>query len=138
MSVGVVVLMAVAMMTSLAPAGMAWAAHERLGPALPADIGPVHMVLRLAPGIIGDNDLAVDVLDRRVGAASAPAHVVVGAPYLMSLPASDRDKDGLERYQMSGFSLTSVGLVRLDVILQREGFDPVEHVFVLTAGPGGP
>lgn len=137
-SLGVVVLMAVAMMTSLAPAAVAWAAHERLGPALPADIGPVHMVLRLAPGIIGDNDLAVDVLDRRVGAASAPAHVVVGAPYFMSLPASDRGKDGLERYEMSGFSLTSVGLVRLDVTLLREGFDPVEKVFAVTAGTRGP
>jgi hypothetical protein len=139
--VGMAVLIAVAMMTSLAPAATAWAAHQRLGPALPADIGLVHMVLRLAPGHIGDNFLAVDVLDRRGGAAGAPAHVavkLVGAQDSTSLPASVRGRGGLERYQESGFSLKSVGLVRLDVTLLREGFDPVEHVFIMTAGATGP
>jgi copper transport protein len=137
--VGVAVLFAVAVMTSLAPAATAWAAHERLGPAMPADVGLVHMVLRLAPGDIGDNFLAVDVLDRRGGAASAPAHVVVklvGSPASTTLLASDRGAGGLERYQMSGFPLTSAGLVGFDVTLLREGFNPVRHVFTMTAGAG--
>jgi putative copper export protein len=139
--VGVVVLIAVAMMTSVAPAATAWAAHERLGPALPADTGLVHMVLRMAPGNIGDNYLAVDVLDHRAGATFASAHVVVklvGAADSTSLLASDYGTNGLERYQVSGFSLTSVGLVQLDVTLLREGFDPVEHVFTMKAGAGVP
>jgi len=70
-----------------------------------------------------------------------PAHVgvkTVGTDASTSLPASDRRKAGLERYQTSGFPLTSAGRVRLNVTLLREGFTPVEHAFTVRTGTSAP
>jgi uncharacterized membrane protein len=133
----VLVLLAVAMLTSLAPGTIAWAAHERVGATQTVSIDHVQMTLRLAPGAIGDNFLAIDVVDARTGAVNAPARVLIKRPVgqgTLDLPATVTDTSGRERYSTDSYPIASAGPVDLDVTLQRDGFRPVEHVFTLAAG----
>ena len=134
-------LLAVATLTSLAPATVAWAAHQRMGPSQTVSVDNVQMTLRLAPGAIGDNFLAVDVVDGRTGATGVPARVIIKRPAgqgVLDLPATVVDKRGRERYSTDSYPIASAGPVDLDVTLERDGFNPVEHVFSLVVGTGGP
>jgi copper transport protein len=70
---GALLLLAVGAMTSVAPSKTAWQAHEQLGLSQAASDGAVDLVLRVAPAQIGDNEWAVDVTDKRPGAAAAAA-----------------------------------------------------------------
>src|SRR5262249_54097200 len=69
---GAALLLAAGAMTSVAPSKAAWEAHEQQGMAMPATVGEVDLTLRIAPAQVGDNEFAVDVVDRRPGAAAAP------------------------------------------------------------------
>ena len=135
-AVGALVLLTVGALTSLGPAAGAYAAQQRMGPAQAAGVGKVGLVLRLAPGQIGDNFLAVDVADHRAGAELVPGKVTVrlaGSPDETTLPPSLR-KGGLERYATEGYPLPRAGALSFDVTLNRQGFNPIEHVFTLDVG----
>ena len=138
---GSLVLLAVGALTSLAPGTVAWAAHQRMGPSQTVTVDHVRMTLRLAPGALGDNSLAVDVVDGRTGAGGVSAHVTVKMPPgqgVLDLPATGRDDSGRERYSTDSFPIASAGPIALDVTLERDGFRPVEHVFTLVVGAAGP
>jgi copper transport protein len=136
MAVGALVLLTVGALTSLGPAAEAYASQQRMGPSQTAGVGRVGLVLRLAPGQIGDNFLAVDVADHRTGADLVPGTItvrLVGSPDKTTMPPSLR-KGGLERYQADGYPLPRAGRLAFAVTLTRLGFNPVEHVFTLDVG----
>ena len=139
--IGALVLLAVGALTSLAPATVAWAAHGRLGPSQTAIVDQVRMTLRLAPGTIGDNFMAVDVVDGRTGAEGVAARVIIKRPAgqgVLDLPPTVVDQSGRERYSTDSYPITSAAPIDLDVTLERDGFRPVQHLFTLLVGAAGP
>ena len=108
---GALLLLAVGVMTSVAPSKTAWQAHEQQGIAQSATVGAVDLTLRIAPAQIGDNEFAVDVADTRPGAAAAPARVLLrfvmlGMP--MGKLETAAQPAGAARYTTRG-SFTSMG-----------------------------
>lgn len=132
---GLALLLATAALTSSPPAGTAWAAQQQLGQRAAARSGPVDMVLWVAPGVTGDNLLALDVRDPRDG---GPTEV------LLRMQMPDMRMGILEeelapaqdgRYQLRGSHLTMAGRWELEAIVRRPGLDDVRHTFNIEVRP---
>jgi copper transport protein len=138
---GALLLLAVGAMTSVAPSKAAWEAHEQQGIARAATVGQVDMILRIAPAQIGDNEFAVDVADRRPGAAAAPTKVLLRFDMLgmqmgkLQTEAQTTDK---ERYITRGSFTSMGGRWNIEVVLRRAGFDDVRHTFEVDIVRGAP
>ncbi len=129
---GALLLLAVGAMTSVAPSKTAWEAHERLGLSQAASDGNVDLVLRVAPAQIGDNEWAVDVMDKRPGAQAAPAKVLLRFDMLgmaMGKLQADTQTTDKERYIARGSFTSMGGRWHVEVVLRRAGFDDVTHTF---------
>jgi hypothetical protein len=138
---GGMLLLAVAAMTSVAPSTTAWQAHEQLGIAQSATVGPVDFTLRIAPAQIGDNEFAVDVVDRRPGAAAAPTRVLLRFDMLgmqMGALQTEAQPAGAERYTARGSFTSMGGRWNVEVVLRRAGFDDVRHTFEVDIVRGAP
>src|SRR5262249_24384025 len=119
-------------MTSVAPSKTAWEARERRGLAQEAREGDVDLVLRVAPAEIGDNEWAVDVTDKRPGAQTAPAKVLVRFDMHgmeMGKLQTDTTTVDKERYTALGSFTSMGGRWNVEVVLRRAGFDDVSHTF---------
>jgi len=131
---GMVLLLAVGAMTSVAPSKTAWEQHERLGLAQEAKERDVDLTLRVAPAQIGDNEWAVDVTDPRPGAQSAPAKVLLRFDMqgmTMGKLQTETQKANNERYTARGSFTSMGGRWNVEVVLRRAGFDDVRHTFVM-------
>jgi putative copper export protein/methionine-rich copper-binding protein CopC len=138
---GALLLLAVGVMSSVVPSKIAWEQHEQQGIAQSATVGDVGLTLRIAPAQIGDNEFAVDVADTRPGAAAAPARVLLrfdmlgmdmGKLEAAALPA------GAERYSTRGSYTSMGGRWQIQIVLQRAGFDDLQHTFVVDILRGTP
>ncbi|HEX9369380.1 MAG TPA: CopD family protein, partial [Roseiflexaceae bacterium] len=130
--VGALVLLAVGAMTSVAPSKAAWEQHEQQGIAQSAQLGDVDLTLRIAPAQIGDNEFAVDVSDRRPGAAAATTRVLLlfdMQGMQMGKLQTEAKPAGAERYLTRGNFTTMGGRWHVEVVLRRAGFDDVRHTF---------
>ncbi len=134
---GALILLTVGVMTSVAPGKIAWEEHERQGIVQTAEVDDVRMVLRIAPGQIGDNEFAVDVLDPRPGAQDVPAEVVLrfgmlgmemGDLQAVARPSA-AGPGGEQRYTARGSFVSMGGRWQITVILRRAGFNDVRHTF---------
>jgi copper transport protein len=138
---GALLLLAAGVMTSVAPSKDAWEAHERQGIAQSAQVGDVGLTLRIAPAQVGDNEFAVDIVDRRPGAAAAPTKVRLGFDMLgmaMGEIQAETQPAGAERYLARGSFTSMGGRWRIEVLLRRAGFDDVRHTFevdIVSAAP---
>ena len=139
--VGALVLLLAAVMTGVAPSLAAWEAHEQQGIAQTATEGDVEMTLRIAPAQIGDNEFAVDVIDRRPGADAAQTKV------LMHFDMQGMEMEGVQteakastgqRYLARGNFTTMGGRWHIEVVLRRAGFDDVRHTFEVDILRGAP
>jgi copper transport protein len=138
---GALLLLAVAAMTSVAPSTVAWEAHEQLGVAQSATIGPVDLTLRIAPAQIGDNEFAVDVVDHRPGATAARTRVILRFDMLgmqMGKLETEAQAAGAERYTTRGSFTSMGGRWQIEVVLRRAGFDDVRHTFEVDIVRGAP
>lgn len=138
---GALLLLAAGAMTSVAPSKIAWEAHERQGIAESAQVGDVGLTLRIAPAQIGDNEFAVDVVDRRPGAAQAPTRVRLSFDMLgmdMGQLQAEAQPAGAERYIARGSFTSMGGRWRIEVLLRRAGFDDVRHTFEVDIVRGAP
>ena len=129
---GALVLAAVGVLTGVAPSITAWAAHEQQGIAQSATVGEVGLTLRIAPAQIGDNEFAVDVDDRRPGAAGAKTRVLLNFDMQgmeMNKLQTEATSNGGERYLARGNYTTMGGRWHIEVVLRRAGFDDVRHTF---------
>ena len=134
---GALILLAVGVMTSVAPGKIAWEEHERQGIVQTAEVDDVRMVLRIAPGQIGDNEFAVDVLDPRPGAQDVPAEVLLrfgmlgmemGDLQAVARPSA-AGPGGEQRYTARGSFVSMGGRWQITVVLRRAGFNDVRHTF---------
>jgi copper transport protein len=138
---GALLLLAAGVMTSVAPSKDAWEAHERQGIAQSAQVGDVGLTLRIAPAQVGENEFAVDIVDRRPGAAAAPTKVRLGFDMLgmaMGEIQAETQPAGAERYLARGSFTSMGGRWRIEVLLRRAGFDDVRHTFevdIVSAAP---
>ena len=137
MALGVLLLLASGVLIGVAPAHDALQADQLLGPSQQAQIGPVRLALRVAPGRIGDDAFGVDVRDGRPGVAASPAQVLLR----LSMAGMDMGTTQVEtssqdgnRYVASGSYLTMAGLWQIEVILRRAGFDDVTQDFEVPIG----
>jgi copper transport protein len=129
---GALLLLAVGVMTSVAPSNTAWEEHERQGIAQTATVGAVDLTLRIAPAQIGDNEIAVDVTDRRPGAQAAASKVLLRISMLghpMAPLQTEARSSTTQRYSTRGSFLSMGGRWNIEVVLRRAGFDEVTHAF---------
>jgi len=129
---GALLLLAVGVMTSVAPSNTAWEEHERQGIAQVATVGAVDLTLRIAPAQIGDNEIAVDVVDRRPGAQAAASKVLLRFNMLghpMAPLQTEARLSNTQRYSTRGSFLSMGGRWNIEVVLRRAGFDDVKHTF---------
>jgi copper transport protein len=130
----VVVLGLVGVMTSSAPSLAAFQAHAQQGIIEQASVGGASLTLRMAPGTVGDNSLAVDVTDPRPGAAAVPAVVLIRATMQsmdMGTVEVFLETADQVRFTTRGSFLTMAGPWKLTVIVRRSGFDDLIHDFVI-------
>jgi copper transport protein len=131
---GALLLLAVGAMTSVAPSKTAWEAHQRQGLAQAATVGDVDLVLRVAPAVVGDNEFAVDVSDRRPGAQGAPSKVLLRFDMIgmeMGQLQTEAKSTDQQRYTARGSFASMGGRWHVEVVLRRAGFDDVRHTFEL-------
>jgi copper transport protein len=129
---GALLLLMVGVMTSVAPSNTAWEEHERQGIAQTATVGDVDLTLRVAPATIGDNEIAVDVVDRRPGAQAARSKVLLRFTMLghqMAPLQTEAPSSSTQRYSTRGSFLSMGGRWNIEVVLRRAGFDDVRHTF---------
>lgn len=130
--IGTLLLLMVGVMTSVAPSNTAWEEHERQGIARTATVGDVDLTLRVAPAQIGDNEMAVDVVDRRPGAQAAASKVLLRFTMLghsMAPLQTEARSSTTQRYTTRGSFLSMGGRWNIEVVLRRAGFDDVKHTF---------
>ncbi len=130
--IGALLLLMVGVMTSVAPSNTAWEEHERQGIAQTATVGGVDLTLRVAPAQIGDNEMAVDVVDRRPGAQAAASKVLLRFNMLghpMAPLQTEARSSTTQRYTTRGSFLSMGGRWNIEVVLRRAGFDDVKHTF---------
>ena len=130
--VGALVLLAVGVMTSIAPSVVSWEQHERLGVVQATTVDDVDLTLRVAPAQIGDNEFAVDVADKRPGAAGKPAKVLLRFDMIgmaMGQLQTEARPTGAERYVARGSFVPMGGRWHMTVVLRRAGFADVQHTF---------
>ncbi|MBK9942532.1 MAG: CopD family protein [Kouleothrix sp.] len=140
-TIAALVLLLAGVLTSVAPSVSAWQAHEQQGIAQSASLGDVGLTLRIAPAQIGDNEFAVDVADRRPGAAAAATKVLLRFDMLgmqMNKLQAEAAASGGERYTVRGNFTTMGGRWHIEVVLRRAGFDDVRHTFEVDILRGAP
>lgn len=134
LAIGLLVLVAAGLITSLSPAFEALQAQQRLGLRQAVHVDGVDLVLRVAPLQIGENEFGVDVVDRRPGAAGVEPTVFFQfsmADHDMGetrVPAISQDG---QRYTARGSYLFMAGRWKVETIVRRPGFNDVRHVFEL-------
>jgi hypothetical protein len=92
------------------------------------------LVLRVAPAQIGDNEFAVDVMDKRPGAPQAPSRVLLRFDLFgtdLGVVQTAATQMDAQRYTARGSFTTIGGHWNVEVVLRRAGFDDVRHTFQL-------
>jgi putative copper export protein/methionine-rich copper-binding protein CopC/mono/diheme cytochrome c family protein len=129
---GLLVLLVVGLISASAPAQAALQAQKRLGVVQSARVGDVHLVLRVAPGLVGDDEFGVDVADPRPDTADLPATVLLRFTMLehdMGTSQVEASHSSGSRFTARGSYLSMLGTWQVEVILRKPGFDDVTHVF---------
>ncbi len=134
LALGVGVLLAAGLLTSLAPAYDALQAQQRLGFTGWASEDGVNLTLRIAPVKVGEDEFGVDVDDTRPGASANPATVLLRIKTLdqdLGLTEVQMASAGGQRYTARGAYFAQAGNWAVDVIVRRPGFNDVRHRFTL-------
>jgi hypothetical protein len=134
MILGVFLLLAVGVLAGVAPAFEALQARQRQGIIETARVDGVNMLVRVAPGEGGENEIGVEFNDPRPGANAVTPEV------LLRLTAMDMDmgtqqvkttsSDGL-RYTVRGSFFSMAGPWELEIIIRRPAYDDIRHAFEL-------
>lgn len=135
-TLGMLVLVAAALMTAAAPAFEALEAQRRIGFIATARAADVRLRLLIAPAHAGENEFAVEVDDPRPGAHEVEPEV------LLRLSMRDHTMGTIEvpaeqaagRYQARGSYLAMNGTWNVQVIVRRPGFDDVTATFEVLIG----
>jgi copper transport protein len=132
MALGILLLLAVGVLSGVAPAFEALRESQAQGFIETARVDGVDMLVRVMPAEGGDNEIGVEFTDNRPGATEVPPEV------LLRLSAIEMDmgtqqieaasEDGL-RYTARGSFFSMAGPWELEVIIRRPGFNDVRQTF---------
>jgi copper transport protein len=132
---GLLVILGAGTMTDISPAFEAWQAQQQLGIRQVAQSGNVNLVLWVAPGKAGDNELAVDVSDRRAGVDAAKDTVLLRLQMMEANAMGVTQVETLSqdhfRYSARGSYLSMVGHWQVDVIVRQPGVNDIRHTFLV-------
>jgi copper transport protein len=132
LALALVVLAAAATQITTAPSRVAWAAQERLGQRIAADFEDVGLVLWVTPGQVGDNLLALDVADARVGPGDPVVLFRAAMPrHIMAPLEVEGTPTGAGRYTVRGSFLSMAGTWEIETIVRRSSMPDVRHTFVV-------
>jgi copper transport protein len=134
MALGILLLLAVGVLSGVAPAFEALHESQAQGMIEAASIDGVDMLVRVAPAEAGDNEIAVEFTDRRPDANSVPPEVLLRLTSLSMDMGTDQIEtsslDGI-RYTARGSYFPMTGPWELEVIIRRTGFNDVRQTFEL-------
>ena len=133
---GALVLLAVGVMTAVAPSRTAWEAELQSGNTASTVEGDVGLTLRVVPSLVGANALAVDVSDPRPGGGTSSPQVLLRltrpaidiAPLQVEATPAPGDSP-IRRYTAQGSYFASGGRWQVEVVVRRSGLDDVRHTF---------
>ncbi len=139
---GLVVVLGAGAMTDISPAFEAWQVQQNLGIRQTAQADRVSMVLWVAPGQAGDNELAVDITDRRGGVDGSKDTVLLrlqmmasGAMGVTQVETATQDHI---RYSVRGSYFSMAGPWRVEVIVRQPGVNDVVNAFTVNIREGMP
>ncbi len=128
--VAMLVILGAGVMTDTAPAYEAMQMDQQMGVRQNLRSGTVSMVLRIAPGMAGDNELAVDLSDRRQG-VDATKNVVLMRLRMMDAGANmgvtqvETVTQDHIRYSARGSYLSMGGHWQVQIIVRQPGVNDV-------------
>jgi copper transport protein len=131
---GSMVLLAVGVISGSAPALEALKAQQRQGFLGSVQQNQAGLVLRIAPGTVGDDEFGVDIHDQRPGAAAVTPQVLLRFTMLdhdMGTTQAQATPNSQGRFTVRGSYLSMVGSWRVEVILRRQGFNDIRGDFQL-------
>jgi mono/diheme cytochrome c family protein len=134
-------MLAAGVLTATPPATSSMEAQRRLGFLESIETDQVRLTLRVAPMQVGDNEFAVDIVDRRPGADAIKPEVLLRMGVSgggLGLNQVEAVPTGAGRYTARGTFITLPGQWEVDVILRRPNYDDVVHRFTLDVGTRSP
>jgi copper transport protein len=134
MALGIILLLAVGVLSGVFPAFDALQAQREQGLIERANVDGVDILVRVAPGEAGDNEIGVEFSDTRPGAAMVAPEVLLRLTALSMDMGTQQveatSADGL-RYSARGSYFPMTGPWELEVIIRRTGFNDVRRIFQL-------
>jgi copper transport protein len=129
---GILLLLAVGVLSGVSPAFDALEAHKQQGIIETARVDDVNMLLRVVPGEGGENEIGVEFTDSRPGANAVVPQVLLRLTATMmgmgTQQVETTSVDGL-RYTARGSFFSMTGPWELEVIIRRPGFNDVRQTF---------
>lgn len=134
LALGALLLLAVGVLTSVAPGFEALQERQAQGIIAAARVDGVKLLVRAMPGETGDNEIGVEFTDKRPGAAQVTPEVLLRLTALgMDMGTQQvqaTSVDGL-RYTARGSYFSMAGPWEVEVILRRPGYNDVRRTFEL-------
>jgi copper transport protein len=134
MALGIILLLAVGILSGVAPAYEALQVHQEQGIIESASVDGVDMLLRVVPGESGENEIGVEFTDTRPGATAVAPEVLLRLTMLAmdmgTQQVQTTSVDGL-RYTARGSYFPMIGPWELEVIVRRPGYNDIRHIFKL-------
>lgn len=134
MALGIILLLAVGVLSGVFPAFDALQAQREQGFLERANVDGVDMLVRVAPGVAGDNEIGIEFTDIRPGAQVVAPEVLLRLTALSMNMGTQQvqatSADGL-RYSARGSYFPMTGPWELEVIIRRTGFNDVRRIFEL-------
>jgi copper transport protein len=134
MALGLTVLLAAGLLTSLAPAREALLAERRLGRVGDYRENGVDLRLWVAPGKAGDNEIAVDVSGLAAGEGQGQPAVLLRlkmAEHEMGATQVETKAGESGRFSARGSYLAMAGDWEIEVILRQAGRNDIRHTFLV-------
>ena len=134
---GSLVLLATGFMTGIIPAQKAIQAQHRMGFVGSYKQDGASLSLWVAPGLAGDNEIAVDVTGWPKPSTGSAAEVIlrfqIADKSVSAAQVTAATQDG-RRYSVRGSYLSLAGDWLIDVILRQPGFNDIRHQFTVQVG----
>jgi copper transport protein len=134
MVLGIVLLLAVGILSGVAPAFEALQARQAQGIIETASVDGVDLLLRVVPGRVGENEIGVEFTDTRPGATEVTPEVLLRLTMMAmdmgTQQISATSVDGL-RYTARGSYFPMTGPWELEIIIRRPGYNDIRRAFEL-------
>ena len=130
-TIGLLVILGAGIMTDAAPAFEAMQMEQQMGVMQTVHSGAVRMVMRIAPGRAGDNEMAVDISDRRPGIDATKNIVLLRLRMMdsatnMGVTQVDTVTQDHFRYSARGSYLSMAGHWQVEIIVRQPGVNDVQ------------